>query len=260
MRNTACLALLALVLFALPVAASEEEGEVTNAECPVMEGTPITKELFVDYRGVRVYFCCESCVDDFREDPEAYVANLPEDLVAKMMPVEEWKAAGGWDSPPPSEKARQEHPLGALHLILVHFPVALTAVAAFAALLSLLFAKRFFRTAATYSIVMAALFAAPTFLTGGEAEEAMGVMSDELHERVESHEEAGSIALWVVIGAAVVQVVSYVRPLAATRWFPVVATIAILAAAGMAGYTGYLGGEVAHGAGHAKYLFEMLGL
>ena len=44
--------------------------------CPVM-GNPIThKNLFVDYNGKRVYFCCGPCPSRFMRYPEAYLQRL----------------------------------------------------------------------------------------------------------------------------------------------------------------------------------------
>ncbi|MBU0967264.1 MAG: TA0938 family protein [Proteobacteria bacterium] len=45
--------------------------------CPVMGGT-INKELYVDYQGKRVYFCCDYCIGEFKNDPEKYLQKLTE--------------------------------------------------------------------------------------------------------------------------------------------------------------------------------------
>ena len=45
--------------------------------CPVMEG-PINKELFTEYKGKKVYFCCAGCEDTFLKDPEKYLSKLPQ--------------------------------------------------------------------------------------------------------------------------------------------------------------------------------------
>jgi len=239
----ACLAILALTGFAYA-----EDIQVTNPECPVMVGTPVMDDLFVEYRGVKVFLCCESCVTDFRAEPEKYLKDLPPDLVAAMIPLEQWREQGGWKQKTPKEL----HAYGVLHPALVHFPVALTAVAALAALLSLLVAKAFFRQAATFTIVMAAVFVFPAMLTGEEAEEGLGVKTDALHERVEAHESAGALAPWIVIGAAVLQVLAVAGPFSRAGWFRVVGVAGLLAAAGFVGWTGYLGGEVMRGPDHLK--------
>jgi YHS domain-containing protein len=45
--------------------------------CPVM-GIPINKEIFVEYQGKKVYFCCKDCVEVFKADPQKYLAKLPQ--------------------------------------------------------------------------------------------------------------------------------------------------------------------------------------
>ena len=45
--------------------------------CPIMGG-PIDKSIFVEYKGKKVYFCCKGCVAEFQNDPEKYIAKLPQ--------------------------------------------------------------------------------------------------------------------------------------------------------------------------------------
>ncbi|MHC5036500.1 MAG: YHS domain-containing protein [Planctomycetota bacterium] len=45
--------------------------------CPVM-GNPINKEVYVDYQGKRVYFCCPGCDAKFKKDPEKWLKKLAE--------------------------------------------------------------------------------------------------------------------------------------------------------------------------------------
>lgn len=46
-----------------------------QATCPVMGGK-ISKTVYADYNGKRVYFCCAGCVATFNADPEKYVKKL----------------------------------------------------------------------------------------------------------------------------------------------------------------------------------------
>jgi YHS domain-containing protein len=46
--------------------------------CPVMEGNPINKNIFVEYKGKKVYFCCKGCPEKFLANPDEYVAKLPQ--------------------------------------------------------------------------------------------------------------------------------------------------------------------------------------
>ena len=55
--------------------AAAAAGEQT--ECPVMGGA-IDKNIFVEYKGKKVYFCCPGCEDKFKAEPEKYLAKLPQ--------------------------------------------------------------------------------------------------------------------------------------------------------------------------------------
>ena len=74
----------------------EEPGEATPAEesgdladkqpentiCPVM-GNPVDPEIYVDYEGRRIGFCCPGCDRVFLEDPEKYLKKLDADLAGR---------------------------------------------------------------------------------------------------------------------------------------------------------------------------------
>jgi YHS domain-containing protein len=45
--------------------------------CPVT-GNKIDKNIFVEYKGKKVYFCCADCKAKFEADPEKYIAKLPQ--------------------------------------------------------------------------------------------------------------------------------------------------------------------------------------
>ena len=49
--------------------------ESVQKKCPVM-GDDIDKNVFTDYKGRRVYFCCTSCKAKFKEDPEKYLKKM----------------------------------------------------------------------------------------------------------------------------------------------------------------------------------------
>lgn len=54
--------------------------------CPVMGGK-INKEVYVDYEGKRVYFCCPGCETKFMEDPETYIKQMEaEGVVLEQTP------------------------------------------------------------------------------------------------------------------------------------------------------------------------------
>jgi YHS domain-containing protein len=64
---------------AAPVAEAAKETASAGQQktCPIMGG-PINKSVFVEYKGKKVYFCCQGCEPKFEADPEKYVAKLPQ--------------------------------------------------------------------------------------------------------------------------------------------------------------------------------------
>jgi len=58
-------------------AASQVVQAVEQTTCPVMGGA-VSKAIFTEYKGKKVYFCCEPCKEKFEATPEQYVAKLPQ--------------------------------------------------------------------------------------------------------------------------------------------------------------------------------------
>jgi len=54
---------------------------VTNTLCPVM-GHAVDPEVFVEYQGKKVYFCCRGCDKKFLASPERYLGKLPQFALA----------------------------------------------------------------------------------------------------------------------------------------------------------------------------------
>lgn len=44
-----------------------------NRVCPVT-GDEVSPEIFTEYEGKKVYFCCDDCVEKFQNSPEEYFA------------------------------------------------------------------------------------------------------------------------------------------------------------------------------------------
>jgi len=74
--NRRALAVFPVVLTVLVLGRQAPAEEQTV--CPVMEGEPISKDVFVEYSGKRVYFCCDSCKAKFLEEPDKYLHSLPQ--------------------------------------------------------------------------------------------------------------------------------------------------------------------------------------
>jgi len=56
---------------------------IAQTQCPVMGGD-IDPTIYTDFHGVRVYFCCPLCVEQFREDPRKYLVNLPDAMAREI--------------------------------------------------------------------------------------------------------------------------------------------------------------------------------
>jgi len=66
------LAILALALImAGPVLAQGKAQTI----CPVLGGN-IDKNIYVDYQGQRIYFCCKGCDDEFKKNPDKYLEKM----------------------------------------------------------------------------------------------------------------------------------------------------------------------------------------
>ena len=64
------------------------QAPTTNAICPVMPDMKVNSDIFTDYQGKRVYFCCPSCKAAFGRNPEKYLHLLPQfgGVVAEIAP------------------------------------------------------------------------------------------------------------------------------------------------------------------------------
>ena len=50
---------------------------IEQKTCPVMGGA-INKELYTEYKGKKVYFCCPGCKGKFEKEPDKYMSKLPQ--------------------------------------------------------------------------------------------------------------------------------------------------------------------------------------
>ncbi len=67
-----------LLLVVMTSFADSGQIQTTNTFCPVMTDMKINPEIFTDYKGKRVYFCCLNCRAAFSKNPEKYLATLPQ--------------------------------------------------------------------------------------------------------------------------------------------------------------------------------------
>jgi YHS domain-containing protein len=57
--------------------AAAATASIEQKNCPVT-GDPIDPNVFVEYKGKKVYFCCSMCIAPFNKNPEKYIAKLPQ--------------------------------------------------------------------------------------------------------------------------------------------------------------------------------------
>ena len=71
-------ALIAGLLFTGAILAADNPGKGgPQINCPVMGGK-IDKNVYTDYQGKRIYFCCSGCLDDFKKNPDKYIKQMEE--------------------------------------------------------------------------------------------------------------------------------------------------------------------------------------
>ena len=55
-----------------------------QTHCPVM-GNEVDKEVFVDHKGKRVYFCCSPCIEKFEKDPDGHIKKMEDQGITFAM-------------------------------------------------------------------------------------------------------------------------------------------------------------------------------
>jgi YHS domain-containing protein len=77
-RITIAFFLLVLIAGAAAISGAADDTEkkqTTNKLCPV-SGGPVSEKYRVEYNGQYVYVCCEGCVNEFKKNPETFVAKM----------------------------------------------------------------------------------------------------------------------------------------------------------------------------------------
>jgi uncharacterized membrane protein len=136
-----------------------------------------------------------------------------------------------------------------LHLVLNHFPV-MGLIFCLAMLMAGILRKseELTRTGMVFLIAVAVI-SIPVYLTGEPAEEIVEHMPGVSEQALESHEEAGLMALITleVIGAfALLGLLINRRPMPLPRWLAPTLLVLAIALTGWVGWTSYIGGQITH--------------
>ena len=75
----------ALSITAVGWSQAQTDSGKAQSTCPVMGGN-INKNIYADYQGKRVYFCCTQCIAEFNKEPEKYLKKLEAEGV-KLAPA-----------------------------------------------------------------------------------------------------------------------------------------------------------------------------
>ena len=55
-----------------------ETEQTIQTYCPVLTGNKINPDIYTDYKGKRVYLCCNFCKTKFEKNPQKYLSQLPQ--------------------------------------------------------------------------------------------------------------------------------------------------------------------------------------
>lgn len=139
-----------------------------------------------------------------------------------------------------------------VHILINHFPVILAVTGALAVLYALVRPRRGIWLYGVVSLTLAAITVIPTFLTGKQADEALGDPWYVAESAIHAHEDAAEMTAIIVLLAGVVaavawrRLVRYPREVSMPRTLRTAVLVTALAAAGASGYAALLGGRIVH--------------
>lgn len=74
------LSVVVVVCLALAFSAGALAKPGNQIKCPVL-GNPVNKNIYTDYKGKRIYFCCPPCIQEFKKNPEKYMKQFEKEGV-----------------------------------------------------------------------------------------------------------------------------------------------------------------------------------
>lgn len=90
MQSLLVVAVAAVIAVGLAAGCKEKSGPAGGAAAPIAQklcpvtGQPIDPNVYVDYEGRRIYFCCNACPAEFKKDPAKYLAILDQQMKGAM--------------------------------------------------------------------------------------------------------------------------------------------------------------------------------
>lgn len=135
-----------------------------------------------------------------------------------------------------------------IHLLLNHIPILGSVFGVIVLIVGLISNAANFKRLGLGTLVVAALFAIPVYLTGEPAEEAVEQLNIK-ESVIEAHEEAGELAFWGIIavgGLALVTLLWEVINRVQIKGMHYLILVLGLVVSGYMGYVGNLGGKIRH--------------
>jgi uncharacterized membrane protein len=143
--------------------------------------------------------------------------------------------------------------IGKLHVVIVHFPIALALSALLADIIWIVTRKESFRIAGMYCLVLAAIAVIPTAFTGDELLDSMqaGLSGDYL-SMAHTHRTLAVTSLTLIILAAIVRI--YRQNNLQKGWLGIYYVLIVLVGAFISA-TGHYGGMLSFGKDYLSGLF-----
>ncbi len=161
-----------------PGVTADDSEPVSNPMCPVLTDEAVDPEIYTEYEGHRVYFCCQKCRRLFERNPETYVINLAAYLPRESQESGHQHASAETSemddhddheaTPTQRDETHLEHEhgsdlppvlkwMGKFHPAAVHFPIGLLMTAFLAEVLFVTTRKKFFDDAGRFCLWVGAL-------------------------------------------------------------------------------------------------------
>lgn len=170
-----------------------------NSICPVLQDEPVDREIFTDYSGKRVYFCCQRCLTKFLSNPDKYLKKLPQFASLPKQHNNHLQEKEHDHQHDHNDVHNLWRYLGKFHPMAIHFPIALIMVALLAEILAIITQNQFFPQAARFNISLAAIGVLVATLLGWAAG-AFAQFQGELSQVLILHRWIGTItAVWILL-------------------------------------------------------------
>ncbi len=252
--------ILAAMVFAMAIVAltpRSAEAQAINKMCPVMTEEEVDPEMTITFRGKTVAFCCDTCIEKFKANPDKYLPRLPQFASAPASgaggPVDAPSDRAAAESVPDAgvEPAADDRPpwWGRVHPVLVHFPLAGMPLALLGFLAWIRRGRESFAKA-DVGPLLAATVAAILAVNSGKTLEDATRFSASMQEIDQDHEWYSERIMVLAIALSVLRIWRWNRMTGRWRW---VYGGGLLLACGLLAYTGFLGGSLVFGPDHLKW-------